>query len=216
MPVPFKNRHSAGRELAQALAPLQGETDLLVLALPRGGLPVAREVADSLNAELDLLLVRKLGVPGHRELAMGAIASGGGRVLNDEIIRSLGISDDALAQVTEEETRELQRRERAFRGHRAPPRIRQRHVVLIDDGLATGATMRAAVGVLRQQQPARITLAVPVAPPDTIEQLRREVDEVVCLATPTPFLAIGRWYQDFTQLTDADVTRLLAQESTPA
>ena len=217
MPTRFGDRREAGRLLAAKLAATYANRpDVLVLALPRGGVPVAYEVARTLRAPLDVFLVRKLGVPGHEELAMGAIASGGVRVLNHDIVGALRIPDELIDAVTTREQAELARRERLYRGDRPPPDVRGRTVVLVDDGLATGATMLAAVQALRQQHPARVVVAVPVAPPETCEQLRTEVDEVVCAFTPEPFRAVGLWYEDFTPTTDAEVRDLLARGSEPA
>jgi predicted phosphoribosyltransferase len=182
----------------------------LVLALPRGGVPVAYEVAAVLNAPLDIFLVRKLGVPGQEELAMGAIATGGVRVLNNEIVNYLGIPDKVIDAVAMEEERELERRERLYRGDRPAREVRGRLAILIDDGLATGSTMRAAAIALRQQQPASIVVAVPVASNQTCDQFRTEVDNVICAVTPEPFHAVGLWYEDFTQTTDEEVRDLLA------
>jgi putative phosphoribosyl transferase len=209
MPLPYKNRIEAGGQLADLLQPYVNGPDVLILALPRGGVPIAYEVARRLRIELDLMLVRKLGVPGHEELAMGAIAPGGTLVLNEEVIRGLAISDEAIERVAAAEFQELRRREHAYRGERPVPRIQSRRVILVDDGLATGATMRAAVAVVRQEQPAEVVVAVPVAPPDTVAALRQEADAVICPATPEPFLGIGRWYEDFAQVTDGDVRALL-------
>ncbi|HKI38383.1 MAG TPA: phosphoribosyltransferase [Gemmataceae bacterium] len=205
----FPDRAAAGRALAQQLGHYANRRDVLVLALPRGGVPVAYEVARALNAPLDVFLVRKLGVPGQEELAMGAIASGGVRVLNEEVVRLLGIPDEVIDSVAEAEWRELARRERAYRDDRPPPEVRGRTVILIDDGLATGTTMRAAVAALRQMGPARIVVAVPVAAAATADELRDEVDDVVCLQTPEPFYAVGSWYEDFAQTSDAEVHALL-------
>jgi predicted phosphoribosyltransferase len=205
----FHNRTSAGRALARRLRPYANRPDVLVLALPRGGVPVAYEVARALGAPLDVFLVRKLGVPGQEELAMGAIATGGVRVLNDEVVTALQIPDEVIGSVAEEEWRELERRERAYRDDRPLPQVRGRTVILIDDGLATGTTMRAAVAALRQQGPARIVVAVPVAAASSCEDLGELVDEVVCLQTPEPFYAVGSWYEDFTQTTDDEVHALL-------
>lgn len=214
MQLPFKNRTEAGQWLADALKPYAARSDSLVLALPRGGVPVAFEAAQSLNMPLDLMIVRKLGVPGHKELAMGAVATGGTKFLNPALIQN--ISEAALNSVVAKETKELERRERAYRGDRPVPAIEGRWIVLIDDGLATGATMRAAVSALRQQKPAGIVIGVPVAPPDTVEELREEADEVACLATPEPFIAIGKWYEDFAQTSDEEVGDLLARAWRPA
>lgn len=211
MALPIKDRRDAGRRLAQALNAYRGRRDLLVLALPRGGVPVAVEVARVLDAPLDLILARKLGTPGQPELAMGAVASGGAQVVNADIVASLGIADDELKLVVERETRELERREQDYRGARPRPPVAGKCVILVDDGVATGATVRAAVAALRSQQPARLVIAVPVAPPDTVERLRRDADEVVCPETPEPFIAISRWYVDFPQLSDGDVRELLTQ-----
>jgi putative phosphoribosyl transferase len=205
----FRDRFHAGRHLAGALATYAGQPNLLVLALPRGGVPVGYEVAKALHAPLDLILVRKLGVPGHEELAMGAIASGGVRVISDEIIRALGISERAIATTAAQEERELDRQAHAYRGDRPPPDIKGRTVILIDDGLATGSTMRAAVAALKAQNPERLVVAVPVAAEETCEFLRAEVDEVVCALTPEPFFAVGQWYQDFSPSTDEEVKELL-------
>jgi putative phosphoribosyl transferase len=209
--LPFKDRSSAGRALAKALQAYRGRGDVLVLALPRGGLPVACEVAEALGAELDLMLVRKLGTPGQEELAMGAIASGGIRVLNPDVIGPLGIPEQVIARVEAGEKRELERRERAYRGTRPRAAVAGGCVILVDDGVATGATMRAAIAALRQQGPARIVVAVPVAPADTVMQLKREADEVVCLAMPEDFMAIAYWYEEFSQLSDEDVRDCLAR-----
>jgi len=182
-----------------------------VLALPRGGVPVAYEVARALNAPLDVFLVRKLGVPGYEELAMGAIATGGVRVLNDQLVGGLRIPDYIVDEVAASEQQELTRRERLYRGDRPAPDVRGRTVILVDDGLATGATMLAAVKALRQQQPARIVVAVPTASPETCEQLRAEVDDIICAITPEPFHAVGLWYEDFSQTKDEEVRDLLAR-----
>jgi predicted phosphoribosyltransferase len=186
---------------------------VLVLALPRGGVPVAYEVARALNAPLDVFLVRKLGVPGYEELAMGAIATGGVRVLNDQLVDGLRIPDYIVDEIAGWEQRELIRRERLYRGDRPPPDVRGRTVILVDDGLATGATMLAAVKALRKMQPARIVVAVPTAAPQTCDQLRGEVDEVICAITPEPFHAVGLWYDDFSQTTDEEVRELLARST---
>ena len=203
--------------LAERLADLAGRADLLVLGLPRGGVPVAWEVARRLGAPLDVFVVRKLGFPGHEELAMGAIASGGIRVLHPDVV-AYGVSRDDIERVTEDERRELERRERLFRGDRPPIRVADRTVVLVDDGLATGSTMRAAVRALRQQGAARIIVAVPIAAPSTCAEMEAEADAVVCAATPQPFRAVGLWYDDFTQTTNDEVRELLdrARQGTPA
>jgi len=209
----FQNRTEAGQQLATRLKPYANRPDVLVLGLPRGGVPVAYEVAKTLNAPLDLCLVRKLGVPGHKELAMGAIASGGVRVLNYDVISWLGISGTTIDAVAARELQELQRRDRVYRGDRPVPNIRDRIVILVDDGIATGSTMRAAISVLKPQQPASLIVAVPVAPPETCDVIRAEVDEVVCLMIPEMFYAIGLWYEDFSQTTDEEVRDLLARQS---
>lgn len=211
MYLPFQDRTEAGRLLAAALSRYAPQPNILVLALPRGGVPVAFEIAKTLDAELDIMLVRKLGVPGQEELAMGAIASGGVRVLNRETIADLNISDNAIKLVEEKEAQELERREKAYRGNRAAIEVHEQTVILVDDGLATGATMRAAITALRQRRPARIIVATPVAPADTIQMLREVADEIVCMETPEPFLAIGRWYEDFSQVPDATVKDLLTK-----
>lgn len=210
MKLPIENRSEAGRDLAKALQSF-ADSDAVVLALPRGGVPVAFEIANALHLELDLLLVRKLGTPGQRELAMGAIASGGARVLNPDIVSTLRISDAAIEQTEREARGELERRERVYRGDRPPPAVAGRTVIIVDDGLATGATMRAAIAALRQLDPGRIVVAVPVAPADTIDTLEREADEVVCLQTPWPFSAIGQFYRQFGQVSDDEVRELLAR-----
>lgn len=216
-PAPYADRREAGRVLAEKLADKYGnDADVLVLALPRGGVPVAFEVATTLQAPLDLFVVRKLGVPGHEEYAMGAIASGGTRVLSEEVIRTLHISEADIARVAAEEQRELERRERAYRGERPAPDVKGRTVLLVDDGLATGSTMLAAVRALRTLEPARIVVAVPVAPPETCDTLRREADEVVSVISPDPFYAVGLWYREFPQTSDAEVTGLLAEASREA
>jgi putative phosphoribosyl transferase len=205
----FRDRVEAGRCLAEALKPYTGRPNLLVLALPRGGVPVAYEVARALHAPLDVLLVRKLGVPGHEELAMGAIASGGVRIVSEDVIAMLGIPDRVIATVAAAEEKELERRERLYRDGRPPPDVRGRVVILVDDGLATGATMRAAAAALRTQHPEWLVVAVPVAPPETCEALRAEADDVVCALSPEPFVAVGAWYDDFAQISDDEVRALL-------
>ena len=206
---PFKDRHDAGRFLATKLTAYANRPDVVVLALPRGGVPIGYVVAEALHAPLDVFLVRKLGVPGHRELAMGAIASGGVRVLNADLIRALQIPAPAVEAVVAEEEAELARRERAYRDDRPPLVVRGRTAILVDDGLATGSTMRAAALALRQEDAARIVVAVPVAPPETCAEFRSEVDDVVCALTPEPFYAVGLWYADFSQTTDEEVHDLL-------
>jgi predicted phosphoribosyltransferase len=209
----FRDRRDAGRLLAAKLAAYANRPDVLVLALPRGGVPVAYEVARALKAALDVFIVRKLGLPGHEEFAMGAVASGGVRVLNDRIVDEFGIPEYLIDRVAAREQQELARRERLYRGDRPVPDVRGRTVILVDDGLATGATMHAAIRALQQQQPARIVVAVPVAAPETCEQLKAEVDEVICAVTPQPFRAVGLWYRDFSQTTDEEVRNLLAQSA---
>jgi predicted phosphoribosyltransferase len=208
----FLDRREAGRLLAGKLAAHANHPDVHVLALPRGGVPVAYEVARALNAPLDIFVVRKLGVPGYEELAMGAIATGGERVLNDQLVERLGIPDHVIDAVAEREERELARRERLYRGSRPSLDVRGRTVILVDDGLATGATMHAAIAALRKLQPARIIVAVPTASPETCEEMRAEADEVICAITPEPFHAVGRWYQDFSQTSDEEVRQLLGQQ----
>lgn len=210
----FPNRTVAGQQLAARLTSYADRSDMLVLGLPRGGVPVAYEVAKALHAPLDICLVRKLGVPAHKELAMGAIAAGGVRVLNYDVVSWLGISGKTIDEVAAKELKELQRRDRAYRGDRPQPEIRDRTVILVDDGIATGATIRAAIAVIKSQQPARLIVATPVAPPSTCEELKAEVDEVVCLMTPELFYAIGLWYEDFSQTTDDEVRELLARPTT--
>jgi putative phosphoribosyl transferase len=207
----FHDRREAGRRLAEWLGQYRDNPEVIVLALPRGGVPVAYEVACALHAPLDLFLVRKLGVPGHEELAMGAVATGGVRVLNDDVVQMLHIPDRAIDAVVADERRELARREHLYRDDRPAPDVRGRIGILVDDGLATGATMHAAIVALRQQKPARIVVAVPTAAPATCDEFRTEVDEVICAITPSPFYAVGAWYRDFSQTTDAEVRQLLEQ-----
>jgi putative phosphoribosyl transferase len=214
MKARFRDRTEAGQLLAAQLKEYAHRPDVLVLGLPRGGVPVAFEVAQALSSPLDICLVRKLGVPGHRELALGAIAAGGVRVLNHDVINWLNISSHTIEEVAARELQELQRRERAYRGNRLRPEICDRTVILVDDGLATGATMRAAVTVLKSQQPRQLIVAVPVAPREACAVLRTEVDRVICLATPEPFQAIGLWYDNFAQTTDQEVRTLLADQPT--
>jgi putative phosphoribosyl transferase len=206
----FRDRADAGRRLAAQLAAYRDAANVIVLALPRGGVPVGFEVVRALHVPLDVFLVRKLGVPGQEELAMGAIASGGVRVLNEDVVRYLGISDEVIELVAAAEQLELLRRERAYRDDRPAPDLRGRTVILVDDGLATGSTMRAAARALRRLEPARIVVAVPVAAEQTCEELRAEVDEVVCAETPEPFRGVGLWYEDFSQTTDEEVRERLA------
>ena len=205
----FEDRRDAGRRLADQLGHYAGRQDVVVLGLPRGGVPVAFEVARALEAPLDVFLVRKLGVPGHEELAMGAIASGGVRVLNADVISGAGLSDAQIEAVSLRELEQLERQERAYRGDRAPIDVTGRTAILVDDGLATGATMRAAVAALRDRGAGVIVVAVPTAPSETCAALRREVDEVVCAHTPDPFMAVGLWYRDFAPVGDQEVADLL-------
>ena len=207
--IPFADRRQAGKQLATRLAAYADRSDVIALALPRGGVPVAFEVARALHAPLDVFLVRKLGVPGHEELAMGAIASGGVSVLNEEVISRIPVSRSAIDEIAYREEEELKRRERLYRGDRAAPSVQGRTVILIDDGVATGSTMRAAALALRKMQPSKIIVAVPVAAADTCADLRIEVDEVICGATPEPFMAVGAWYSDFKQTSDDEVRDLL-------
>jgi predicted phosphoribosyltransferase len=205
---PYRDRRHAGVELARQLADVKGQ-DVVVLALPRGGVPVAFEVARALDAPLDVFVVRKLGLPGHPEFAMGAIASGGVRVLNDEVIRLYRISEQAVEAIAREERNELERRERVYRRRRAPLDVRGRTVVLVDDGLATGSTMRAAVEAVRALSPARVIVAVPVGSADTCREFAAIADEIVCARAPEHFAAVGQWYDDFRQTTDEEVGELL-------
>ena len=204
----FHDRTEAGRVLAGMLGEYANREDVLILALPRGGVPVAFEVAQALNAPLDIFVVRKLGLPANEELAMGALASGNVRVLNDEVVDSFDVSDRVIEAVAEKEQVELKRRECLYRGDSPLPDVRGKTILLVDDGVATGATMRAAVAALRKQHPARIVVAVPVAPPTTCEILRAEADEVISFMTPEPFYAVGQWYRIFDQTTDAQVREL--------
>jgi putative phosphoribosyl transferase len=209
VPIPFRDRAAAGRVLAALLHHYIGRADVLVLALPRGGVPVAYEIARALQAPLDVLLVRKLGVPEHEELAMGAIASGGTRVLHDAVIREIGIPDEIIERVAAREQQELERRETVFRGDKPPLDVANRTVILVDDGLATGSTMRAGAQALRLMQPAKLIIAVPVGSEETCAALASEADEVLCAATPYPFHAVGLWYEEFPQNTDEEVRELL-------
>ena len=209
----FRDRVDAGRRLAERLFHHAGDPSVIVLALPRGGVPVAAEVAAALGAPLDVYVVRKLGVPGRRELAMGALASGGVRVVNEPVIAASSVTESELEAVTREEQVELERRERALRGERPPPAVGGRTVILVDDGVATGSTMRAAIAALRELRAGRVVVGVPVASPDTCEELRSEVDELVCVETPEPFYAISLWYRDFAQLGDEEVREALARHA---
>ncbi|HET7620860.1 MAG TPA: phosphoribosyltransferase [Gemmatimonadaceae bacterium] len=206
----FRDRVDAGRVLARALEDYKGKPNVLVLALPRGGVPVAFEVARALGAPLDVFVVRKLGMPGHEEYAIGAIASGGVRIINEEAIRSFAVTDAEIDAVTAEEQMELERRERRYRDGRPAPDVAGKTVILVDDGLATGSTMRAAVEALREEGPARLVVAVPTAAPETCQEIASLVDEMVCAMTPEPFYAVGLWYDDFGQTTDEEVHDLLA------
>lgn len=208
----FADRHDAGRRLVALLGDCGGRDDVVVLGLPRGGVPVAYEVARALRAPLDVFLVRKLGVPGHEELAMGAIASGGVMVLNEDVVAATGIGRDEIEAVAARELETLTRQERSFRGDRPPVEVRDRVAIAVDDGLATGATMRAAIRALRNQGAKAIVVAVPTAPRETCEALRSQVDEVVCASMPEPFMAVGLWYRDFAPVSDDEVGRLLADE----
>jgi predicted phosphoribosyltransferase len=208
--VLFQDRADAGRRLAETLTEYAGRPDILVLALPRGGVPVGFEVAIRLGLPLDVFLVRKLGVPGHTELAMGAVAAGNVTVLSEDLIQDLGIPRPLVEHAVARERLELERRDRLYRGGRPAPVVRDRTVILVDDGLATGSTMEAAVRALKLQDPSRVIVAVPVGAIDTCRRLRGIADAVDCLETPEPFEAVGLWYRNFSQTTDEEVTRLLA------
>ncbi|MFW6082525.1 MAG: phosphoribosyltransferase [Chloroflexota bacterium] len=207
----FADRGEAGQELARELSGYEGREDVVVLGLPRGGVPVAFEVAKELQAPLDVFVVRKLGVPGNPELAMGAIASGGIRVVNDHVVRSMNISDDAFERVADEERTKLEERERTYRGARPGIKLQGKTVLLVDDGLATGATMRAAVRALREHQPDEVVVAVPTAPASTCAEFEDIADEIICLTTPRPFFGVGGAYRDFSQTTNEEVQRLLKE-----
>jgi putative phosphoribosyl transferase len=207
----YRDRIDAGKQLAARLSDYANRGDVMVLALPRGGVPVAYEVAKALHAPLDIFLVRKLGVPGQEELAMGAIATGGVRVINADVVDYLRIPARVVDAVVDAELRELERRERLYRGARAEPDVSGKTVILVDDGLATGSTMRAAVEALRQQNPARIVVAVPVSAPEICDEYRMGVDEIICAKTPELFMGVGKWYRDFSQTTDEEVGEILAQ-----
>jgi predicted phosphoribosyltransferase len=208
MRLPFEDRREAGRILARALLDERRQVEL-VLALPRGGVPVGYEIANALSVPLDVFVVRKLGTPGHEELAMGAIAAGGTRVMNDEVLSMLRVPESAVEAEAQRELVELERRERAYRDGHEPEPMQGKHTLLVDDGLATGASMRAAVSALRQLDPASITVAVPVAARETCEEIEMEVDALVCMATPDPFVAVGMWYRNFRATTDDEVRDLL-------
>ncbi len=209
----FRNRREAGRELARRLQKYAGRPDLLVLGVPRGGLPVAIEVASALKAPLDIFVCRKLGAPGQEELAFGAVASGGTRILDEEIVNAVGISEAEIERITARETQELERREQVFRAGRPPLDVQGKTVVLVDDGIATGASIRVAIAALRQTRTAEIVVAAPVVPLSTRERLRGEADDVICVHTPKSFYAIGEFYDDFSQVTDEEVIELLRQAS---
>ena len=213
MRPPFSDREQAGELLAEALVAFSDSTDVVVLALPRGGVPVAAAVAKALNVPLDVLVVRKLGVPGYPELAMGAIASGGVRILNRDVVESIGIPDRVIDAVTAAEERELERRERAYRDDLPPPDVAGKTVIIVDDGIATGSTMMAAVAGLRQLKVARIVVAAPVIAPSTLMTLQRAVDEVVAVFVPNNFSGVGQWYQDFSQTSDEEVRGILSRRN---
>ncbi len=214
-PPIFRDRREAGAALGDRLQHLRHQPNVIVLALPRGGVPVGHDVAAALDAPLDVFLVRKLGVPGHSELAMGAIASGGTRVVNQPVVDWYGLSPRVLDEVAQQEQVELERRERTYRNGRPPLQLRDRTVILVDDGLATGSTMKAAVQAVRSQSPARVVVAVPVGAPDTCRELGAMADEVVCAYAPEDFAAVGAWYEDFSPTTDEEVRDLLGRDSTP-
>ncbi|MCH4903600.1 phosphoribosyltransferase [Cylindrospermopsis raciborskii CHAB3438] len=209
MLMKFHNRIQAGKMLGESLIDYANHENLLVLALPRGGVPVGWEIAKAVNAPLDVCIVRKIGVPGQKELAMGAIGAGGVRVFNHDIIATLGIDRDVIEKVVSQELEELERREQTYRGNAPPIKVENKTVILVDDGIATGATIRAAIAVLKQQKPSKIVVAIPVASASTYRELESEVDEVVCLQTPEFFSAIGLWYEDFSQTSDQEVCEIL-------
>jgi putative phosphoribosyl transferase len=213
MLVPFRDRTQAGQLLAAELKKYADLQDVMVLALPRGGVPVAFEIARELRAPMDVFVVRKLGVPGQEELALGAIASGGARVLNQDVVESLNISDRIIDAITAREQHTLDERERVYRDGRPPYPVRDHTVILVDDGLATGATMLAAIRAVRKQKPKAVIVAVPVAAPRVYESFMPEVDDIICLATPQPFLGVGQWYEDFSQISDQQVRNLLEKTS---
>lgn len=205
----FRNRKEAGQRLASRLEKYANREDVIVLGVPRGGVPIAFEVAQALNLPLDIFVLRKLGVPGHEDLAFGAIGSGGVRVLNANMVEQLGISDLDIALVTRAEREELERREGVYRGNRSPLDVHGRTVILVDDGIATGSSLRAAIHALRPMKPAAIVIATPVAPPSTVRRLQHEVDELVCVEMPEPFYGVGQFYHDFSQVSDEEVNELL-------
>lgn len=209
----FRNRTEAGQLLASQLTAYANAKDVLVLGLPRGGVPVAYEVAKALHLPLDICLVRKLGLPSNKELAMGAIGMGDVMVLNDDLVSWLGISREKIDRVAVQEKEELERRDHLYRGSRPFPDVRGRIIILIDDGIATGATLRAAIATMRKQQPQSIVVAVPVAPLSACDEFRAEADKIVCLMTPEPFHSISLWYEDFSQTTDEEVRKLLEEQS---
>jgi putative phosphoribosyl transferase len=209
--TPFRDRTEAGKLLAKLLTAYTNQRDVLVLALPRGGVPVAFEIARALHAPLDVIVVRKLGVPGQEELALGAIATGGVRILNKDVVQFLDIPDEMIDLIAENEQQELERRERLYRGDRPVYAVQGRKVILVDDGIATGATMHAAVAAIKERRPSRIIIAVPTAAPSTCDEFAAEVDELVCVLRPEPFIAVGYWYRQFSQTTDEEVRNLLEQ-----
>ena len=214
--IMFEDRADAGRRLASRLGAYRNRKDVVVLGIPRGGVPVAFEIAAALDAPLDVFVSRKLGVPGQEELAFGAVASGGVRILDREITEAVGISDAEVERITANVRKEVERREKVYRGGRQPLMVQGQTVILVDDGIATGSSMRAAIGALRQMKPVRLVVAVPVAPLSTCNRLRQEVDELICVQTPEDFYAIGQFYEDFSQVADEEVTRLLHRAAQPA
>ena len=209
----FRDRTEAGQVLASKLTKYLDQVNTVILALPRGGVPVAYEIGKELGLPVDIFVVRKLGVPGYEELAMGAIASGGVRHINRDVVDQLRIDSDTIEAASRREQKEIERREELYRGQRPPVDVRDKTVILVDDGLATGSTMRAAIAALRQHRPARIIVAVPAAAPQTCSEIAAEVDEIICAATPEPFYAVGQWYREFSQTTDEEVRELLARAS---
>lgn len=211
----FKDRRDAGKQLAEELSEYKGQSNLIVLGLPRGGVPVAYEVAEALNAPLDVFIVRKLGVPGQPELAMGAIASGNIRVMNDNVVRRAGISDEQIDKVVQQEKKELKKREKAYRGARADINLQGKTALIVDDGLATGASMKAAISALREHNPEKIVVAVPTAPKDVCQEFEAEVDQIICLHTPSPFWGVGGSYQNFSQTSNEEVRDYLNRAGQP-